>query len=322
MKELAIGIDIGGTNTKLGFVTREGEVVSQSRFSTILHRSFESYFQALNSQIEKLIDSLPQDYEIKGVGIGAPNANYYTGDIENAVNLNWKGRVEIAKMMQERYNIPVTVTNDANAAAVGEKVYGGAKEMTNFMMITLGTGLGSGLVSNGQVIYGQRGTAGEMGHTTVNELGRYCACGKRGCLETYVSATGIKRTVYKMLADFNGESELASISFQDLTAEQITQAALRNDQVALEAFDYTGRILGQKLADAVALLEPEAIFLFGGLSNARHFIFDPTQKYMEENLMPIFKGKVKVLPSGLQEKNAAILGSSALVWQEIALKEA
>jgi glucokinase len=321
MKEVAIGIDIGGTNTKLGFVDRSGTVISETSFSTIIHRSFESYFQALNKQIEKLIDALAQDIEIKGIGIGAPNANYYTGNIENAVNLNWKGRVEIARMMRERYNIPVIVTNDANAAAVGEMVYGEAKDMKNFIMITLGTGLGSGLVANGQVIYGQHGTAGELGHITVNEFGRHCACGKRGCLETYVSATGIKRTVYKMLSDFNGESELASISFEDLTAEMITQAALRKDRVALEAFEYTGKILGMKLADSVAHTEPEAIFLFGGLSNAREFIFEPTQRHLEAFLMPIFRGKVKLLPSGLQEKNAAILGASALVWQEIALNE-
>ncbi|MTI29498.1 ROK family protein, partial [Xanthovirga aplysinae] len=285
MKDVAIGIDIGGTNTKVGFVDEKGNILSEGSFSTSLHKTIESYLNALHTNIEKQIDSMTSDINLAGIGIGAPNAHYYTGTIEDAINLNWKGKIEFVKLLKEYYDVPMALTNDANAAAIGEMVYGGAMNMTDFIMITLGTGLGSGIVTHGELLYGKDGIAGELGHTLVNVFGRHCACGRRGCLETYVSATGIKRTVYKMLADFNGESELSKVHFDELTAEMITEAAKRGDKVALESFEYTGRILGMKLADAVAHTNPEAIFLFGGLSKAEDFIFEPTQRFMEEHML-------------------------------------
>ena len=249
-----------------------------------------------------------------GVGVGAANGNYYKGTIERATNLKWKGIIPLADMFREEFGIPAIITNDANAAAVGEMVYGAAKGMKDFVVITLGTGLGSGFVCNGILLNGKHGIAGEVGHTSVNPAGRFCNCGKRGCLETYVSATGIKRTVYKLLADHLEPSELRGISFDNLTTKMITESAVRGDVVALAAFEYTGRILGMKLAETVVHTDPEAIFLFGGLSLAGDLIFKPTIKHMEANLMPLFRGKVKVLPSGLQNQAAPIIGASSLVW--------
>ncbi|MDN5200428.1 ROK family protein [Fulvivirgaceae bacterium BMA10] len=317
MKEVVLGIDIGGTNTKFGFVDRSGTLLSEHSISTNVHASVESFLDALHENIEKNISALGEVVELIGIGVGAPNGNYYDGTIENAPNLRWKGSVNFVKLLQSYYDIPAVLTNDANAAAIGEMRFGGAQEMKNFIVITLGTGLGSGIVVNGELIYGHDGMAGELGHTLVNVNGRYCACGKRGCLETYVSATGIKRTIYKLLADHNGTSELNGVSFNDLSAELITEAAKNGDKIALEAFEYTGRILGMKLSDAVAHTSPEAIFLFGGLTKAEDFIFEPTKRYMEENLLYVYRNKVKLLPSGLQDKNAAVLGAAALAWQEL-----
>ena len=250
---------------------------------------------------------------MKGIGIGAPNANCHKGTIEHAPNLLWKGVVPFVDLLKKKVNLPTFITNDANAAAIGEMVHGDAKGMKDFIVLTLGTGLGSGIVANGQLVYGFEGFAAELGHVNVNYNGRHCGCGKRGCLETYVSATGIVRTVYKLLADFREPSEMRSISFDKLSAKMITQSALRGDKIAIEAFHYTGRILGIKLSDTVAHTNPEAIFLLGGLANAGKFIFEPTKQYMEENLMPIFKNKVKILPSGLDFQDASIIGASSLV---------
>ncbi|MDH3652124.1 MAG: ROK family protein [Saprospiraceae bacterium] len=316
MKELAIGIDIGGTSTKFGFVDREGNCLIQSSISTSIHQRIDSFLDALHENIEKHIPKLPDGHVIKGIGIGAPNSNYYEGTIENAANLNWKEKIPFIALFKKHYDLPMVITNDANAAAIGEMIYGGAKGMKNFVIVTLGTGLGSGFIVNGELVYGHDGFAGELGHTLVNVFGRHCGCGRRGCLETYVSATGIKRTVYKLLADHNGASELSGISFDDLSADMITDAAKRGDEVAIEAFEYTGRVLGMKLADVVALYSPEAIFLFGGLTKADQHIFEPAHRFMEEHMLEIFKGKVKLLPSGLQDKNAAIMGASAMVWNE------
>lgn len=314
MKELTIGIDIGGTNTKFGIVDKEGTVVYQGSISTTKNDEFKDYFNDLCEALRTAMDSLKGHYKILGIGVGAANGNYYKGTIERATNLKWKGIIPLADMFKEEFDIPTIITNDANAAAVGEMVYGAAKGMKDFVVITLGTGLGSGFVSNGQLLNGKHGIAGELGHTSVNPVGRYCNCGKRGCLETYVSATGIKRTVYKLLADHLEPSELRSISFDNLTTKMITECAIRGDEVALAAFEYTGRILGMKLADTVVHTDPEAIFLFGGLSLAGDLIFRPTIRHMEANLMPVFRGKVKVLPSGLQNQAAPILGASSLVW--------
>jgi glucokinase len=260
------------------------------------------------------MDGVQGEYKMYGIGVGAANGNYYKGTIERATNLPWKGIIPVADMFKDEFDLPAIITNDANAAAVGELVYGAAKGMKDFIVVTLGTGLGSGFVANGQLLNGKHGIAGELGHTSVNPAGRFCNCGKRGCLETYVSATGIKRTVYKLLADHLEPSELRGISFDNLNTKMITECAIRGDVVALAAFEYTGRILGMKLAETVVHTDPEAIFLFGGLSLAGDLIFKPTIRHMEANLMPLFRGKVKVLPSALQNQAAPILGASSLVW--------
>ena len=314
MRELTIGIDIGGTNTKYGIVDRDGNVIYQGSISTAQYEEFKDYFGGLSAALREAIKAVPGAHKLMGVGVGAANGNYYKGTIERATNLKWKGIIPLADMTKAEFDLPAIVTNDANAAAVGEMVYGAAKGMKDFVVITLGTGLGSGFVTNGQLMNGKHGIAGEVGDTSVNPAGRHCNCGKRGCLETYVSATGIKRTVYKLLADHLEPSELRGISFDNLTTKMITEAAVRGDIVALAAFEYTGRILGMKLAETIVHTDPEAIFLFGGLSLAGDLIFKPTIRHMEANLMPLFRGKIKVLPSGLQNQAAPILGASSLVW--------
>jgi glucokinase len=319
MKNVTIGIDIGGTSTKYGLTDRDGNIYFQGELSTQQYDEFNDYVRALACKLREALR--PHQVNLLGIGVGAANGNYYKGTIEHATNLKWKGIIPLADMLNQEFHVPVLVTNDANAAAVGEMVYGAAQNMKDFIVITLGTGLGSGIVCNGQLVNGKHGIAGEIGHTTVNYAGRHCNCGKRGCLETYVSATGIKRTVYKLLADHLEPSELRGVSFEDLDTRMITEAALRGDVVALAAFEYTGRILGTKLAETVVHTDPEAIFLFGGLSLAGDLIFKPTIKHMELNLMPIFRGKVKVLPSGLQNQAAPILGASSLVWNYLEAKE-
>jgi glucokinase len=320
MKEVTAGIDIGGTNTKFGLVDKQGNVVFQSSIPTQGYEEFRDYLNQLSIELKKALTDLGTEYTLKGIGVGAANGNYYKGTIEHATNLKWKGIIPLAEMLREEFDVAALVTNDANAAAVGEMVYGAAKGLKDFIVITLGTGLGSGIVCNGELVNGKHGIAGELGHTTVNYAGRYCNCGKRGCLETYVSATGIKRTVYKLLADHLEPSELRGISFDNLSTKMITESAMRGDIVAQAAFEYTGRILGTKLAESVVHTDPEAIFLFGGLSLAGDLIFKPTIKHMEMNLMPVFRGKVKILPSGLQNQAAPILGASSLVWDYLAKK--
>jgi glucokinase len=321
MKELTVGIDIGGTNTKYGIVDRQGNVLHQGSIATTDYDDFKDFFDGMADALREGIHQVGPDAKVVGIGVGAANGNYYTGTIEKATNLKWKEELPLAKMFQEEFGIPCVLTNDANAAAVGEMVYGNAKGMKDFVVITLGTGLGSGFVCGGVLLNGKHGIAGEVGHTSVNPTGRYCNCGKRGCLETYVSATGIKRTVYKLLADHLEPSELRGISFDNLNTKMITEAAMRGDIVAKAAFEYTGRILGMKLAETVVHTDPEAIFLFGGLSQAGDLIFKPTIKHMEANLMPLFRGKVKVLPSALQNQVAPILGASSLVWDFLDKRE-
>jgi glucokinase len=317
MKEYVIGIDIGGTFTKCGFVDREGNCFAECVTPTDVYDNVDDYLENLISVLKTAEKQLEGPYKIVGVGIGAPNGNYHNGTIENATNLKWKGVIPFAQLVNKHYNVPVKLTNDANAAALGEMVYGGAKGMKDFIMITLGTGLGSGVVVNGDLVYGHDGFAGELGHVNVRENGRKCGCGNFGCLETYVSAPGIKRTVFELLASDSEGSNLANYSFNELDSEMIYNAARENDPVALKAFDVTGKILGQKLADSVAHTSPEAVFLFGGLSKSGDYIFAPTKKYMEESVMGTFKNKVKILPSQLTDKNAAVMGSSALIWKEL-----
>ncbi|MBN2350391.1 MAG: ROK family protein [Bacteroidales bacterium] len=318
MREVVLGIDIGGTYTKFGIVDRDGNCLQESFTSTSKYLGFDAYWENLHSEIEESFLHLKEKVTLKGIGIGAPNGNYYRGTIEFAPNLNWKGVIHVTDTLKNYYkDIPVVLTNDANAAAYGEMIYGGAKNMKDFIVITLGTGLGSGIVVNGELVYGHDGFAGELGHVNVKLRGRECGCGRKGCLETYVSATGIKRTVFRLMGERIVDSELRNISFNDLTSKMISEAALKGDEIALAAFEFTGRILGAKLADTVAHTSPEAIFLFGGLAQAKDLILLPTKKYMEENLLPIFSNKVNIYLSALQETNAAILGASALAWKEL-----
>lgn len=316
MKKLAIGIDIGGTNSVFGAVDAEGNIFGEGCIPTRKYPDVDEYVEELYIAIQQMLSGIEFEYELVGIGIGAPLANYYKGTIENAANLQWKGIVPLVDKLKRFYpNLLILMTNDANAAAIGEMVYGGAKGMKDFIVVTLGTGLGSGFVANGELILGDDSFAGELGHVIVNKTGRMCGCGRKGCLETYVSATGIKRTIFKLLADDTTPNELRDISYNNLTAEMITKAALAGNPIAIEAYEYTGMLLGQALADVVTITSPEAIFLFGGLAKAGKYIFEPTQKYMEMHKLPIFRNKVKILPSGIEGKNAAVLGASALIWQ-------
>jgi len=317
MNEVVVGIDIGGTFTKFGLVDREGIVYGESSIPTDFTDDVNLYARDLHKAVMALFNKVPQQLILKGVGIGAPNGNYYKGTIEFAPNLRWKGIVPLVEIFKNLFHLPVVLTNDANAAAIGEMIFGAAKGMKDFIVITLGTGLGSGIVVNGELVYGHDGFAGELGHTIVKLNGRMCGCGRRGCLETYVSAPGIKRTVFKLLSDTLYKSDLRRYSWDELTPEMISEAANAGDPVATEAFEYTGEILASKLADAVAHTSPEAIFLLGGLANAGDLIFIPTRKFFEEKLLAIYKNKVKILPSGLADKNAAVMGASALIWKEL-----
>ena len=314
--DVTLGIDIGGTNTVFGFVDRNGNCIAESSIPTNSYEAAESLFARLSIEIVNLYKQIDGKYNFIGIGIGAPNANYYKGTVEMPPNLSW-GYVNVLEIIQKYFDVPSAITNDANAAAIGEMKFGAAKGMKDFIVITLGTGLGSGIVCNGELVYGADGFAGEIGHTIYDPNGRQCGCGRKGCLETYSSASGIRRTVYELLCDSNEESELRKISFTDLTAKTISEAALKGDKIALQAFDYTGKVLGIKLADAVAHTSPEAIILFGGLAASGKLIFEPTQKYMEEYMLNIFKNKVKLIPSALTNGNTAVLGASALIWNEI-----
>ena len=314
--EVVLGVDIGGTNTKFGYVDKSGNLLAEGEMLTEAHRPAEEFFERLHTQAENLFVSKKDQLKLVGIGLGAPNGNYYKGTIEQPPNLSWK-YVDVVATLRRWYSIPVALTNDANAAALGEMLFGAAKGMKDFIVITLGTGLGSGIVANGELIYGHDGFAGEIGHTIVDPNGRQCGCGRRGCLETYASASGIRRTVEELLKMPAPPSELREISLEQITSKRIFEAAQRGDKLALEAFELTGRYLGMKLADSVAHTSPEAIILFGGLAAAGDFIFSPTKKYMEEFLLNIFKNKVRLLPSGLPKGNSAILGAAALMWKQL-----
>lgn len=314
---VVLGIDIGGTTTSFGFVDRHGSLICEATLATLADQPAPSLVSRLYDAILRLRAALPPHTGISGIGIGAPNANYHRGTVENPVNLNWGASVNLAELFRQRYDLPVAVTNDANAAAIGELLFGGARGMKHAIVITLGTGLGSGIIVNGELLYGSDGFAGELGHTTVDPGGRHCACGKRGCLETYVSATGICRTVLELLAQRREPSRLRDVSFNDLTSKQIYEAACEGDQIAVAAFDTTARILGMKLADAVAHTGPEAIFLSGGLAAAGDLLLTPTRRYLEEFLFTPYKGKVALLRSELPEGSGAIVGAAALAWHEV-----
>jgi glucokinase len=320
MKQVTLGIDVGGTNTVFGIVDRQGNIVAENGISTQDYNEVETFLEALNHKIKIELEALKGQIELKAIGAAAPNANFYQGTIEFAPNLKWgHSIVRFAELIQKSYAVPVFITNDANAAALGEMIFGAAQNIKDFLYITLGTGVGSGIVANGELVYGHDGFAGEVGHVTVDYNGRQCGCGRKGCLETYASATGIRRTVYELLASSNAPSELRNIAFNQLTAKKIHELALQNDEIALLAFDYTAQILGKALANSVAYTSPKAIFLFGGLANSGDILLKPTKKYMEENVLKVFQNKVEILPSGLKE-NVAILGASALAWKELGIK--
>ncbi|MDX9773753.1 MAG: ROK family protein [Bacteroidales bacterium] len=317
-RKIVVGIDIGGTKTVYGFVDREGNILAGDMIITSHYDEPEDFVAALYEKMMITASSIGREVEILGFGIGAPMGNINKGTIEYPADLPWKGIIPLADIFARHTSLPVIVTNDANAAAVGEMIYGGAKGMKNFVVITLGTGLGSGFVIDGKLVYGHDGFAGEIGHTSIRPgvSNRDCGCGRKGCLETYVSATGLKRTVLKVMADRLDDSELRRYSFEELSSEKIYEAALRGDPIALEAFEHTGAMLGYKLADVVAHTNPEAIFLFGGLALAKELIFEPARAHMEENLLYVYRGKVKLLPSELSTQNAAVLGTSSLIWSE------
>ncbi len=310
---LAVGIDIGGTNTVYGIVDRRGNILEQGSLSTKAHDDISVYIDTLYNHVTPLIEK--SEGEIIGIGIGAPNGNYYNGTIEFAPNLPWKGVIPLAHMVQEQFGLTVQVTNDANAAAVGEMTFGAAKGMKDFIMITLGTGLGSGIVINGQLVYGHDGFAGELGHVIVEKEGRHCGCGRYGCLETYVSATGIVRTMLELLREKKTDSILRALKPDELSSKAIVEAAAEGDQLALKAVNFTARILGETLANYIAFSAPEAIILFGGLARAGELLIEPTKHYMNENVLRIWKDKVQLIRSELNENDAAILGASALVWE-------
>lgn len=312
--KVAIGVDIGGTLTKVGIVDLEGNMYGQHEFSTQDGKSFSQFLDELVASFKTLIEKSEKDVEVVGMGVGAPNANYYRGTIEHPANLKWKGILRVTEELKKRFDKPVYITNDANAAAIGEMVYGEARNMRDFIVITLGTGLGSGIVSNGKLVYGYDSQAAELGHIVIDYNGRWTGLERRGGLEAYVSSTGLKRNVFFLLCDSLKKSVLRDYSFNDLHGETITKAAEEGDPIAIEAYEMTGKYLGQALANFTTYSHPEAFFLLGGLAKAGKWIFEPTKKYMEEYLLPFYKDKVKLLPSGMEGKNAAILGAAALVW--------
>ena len=315
MEALAIGIDIGGTGTKFGIVDRVGNVLFSSEISTRKHSDVNSFIDELYTELSKLIDNVGGIGRIKGIGVGAPNGNYYTGTIEYAPNLPWKGIIPLARMMEDKFKIPVVLTNDANAAAIGEMMYGAAQGMKDFIMITLGTGVGSGIVANGKLVYGHDGFAGELGHTTIIPNGRlHEGTGKRGSLESYASATGVRLTTLEILEKSTEPSSLRTVPPDQIDSKKVYEAAIAGDAVAKEIFESTGTILGAALANFVMFSSPEAIILFGGLTKAGDLILKPTRESMEANLIQIFQNKVKILVSHLKESDAAILGASALAW--------
>ena len=316
-KPYVVGIDIGATTAKIGIVDARGNVLDQTAIRSNDTASCEEFVQNLCNAVKRLVEKNYTMDQVRGIGIGAPNANYYNGTIENAVNLTWGGQqvIPFAQMMTDCIGLPVRLTNDANAAAVGEMTYGAARGMKNFITITLGTGVGSGIVVNGSVLYGHDGFAGELGHVTmVRHNGRLCGCGKTGCLEAYASATGVARTAREKLETTNTPSLLRNIPLEDITSKDVFEAAVQDDTLAKEIFQFTGKMLGEAFADFVVFSSPEAIILFGGLTKAGDLLMNPVMESMNQNLMPMWKNKIKILFSQLKESDAAILGASALAW--------
>ena len=316
-KPYVVGIDIGGTNTVFGIVDARGHVVAADSVKTRKHVDFDDYINDLHEGLSRLIKANEAEDQIQGIGIGAPNGNYYTGEIINPPNLPWGPVIPLAEKMSKAFGgIPVAVTNDANAAAVGEMTYGAARGMKDFIMITLGTGVGSGIVINGQLVYGSDGFAGELGHVIMKRNnGRICGCGRTGCLEAYCSATGVARTAREFLEIRTEPSLLRNIQIEDITSKDVYDAAMAGDKLAKDIFNYTGEILGEAFADMVAFSGPQAIILFGGLAKSGDLLLKPLKETFDKSVMPIFKGKTKILISELKESDAAVLGASALGWE-------
>lgn len=314
---VVLGIDIGGTTTSFAVVDRDGHCLARETLDTRGEEPASCLVSRIHGRFREVFSPFSGTCILTGLGVGAPNANYYTGYVQNPPNLKWGATVDLAGLFRDRFALPVSVTNDANAAAMGEMEFGAARGMRHFLVITLGTGVGSGVVVNGELVYGADGFAGEIGHTVVDPAGRHCACGKRGCLEAYASAPGLCRTAMTLLAERLEESELRRLSGTDMTARAVFDAAQRGDAIAVDAFRETGRILGMKLADAVAVTRPEAIILFGGLAAAGELLFEPTRISLDEHLLTVYRGKVRILPSGLPEGSAAVVGAAALIWRDM-----
>ena len=314
-KPYVVGMDIGGTNTVFGVVDSRGNVLASDSIKTQEYDEIEAYVDAVCKKLIPLLQQFGGAEKFKGVGVGAPNGNYYKGTIEFAPNLPWKGVIPLAAMFEDKLGIPTALTNDANAAAIGEMTYGAARGLRDFIMITLGTGVGSGIVVNGQLVYGHDGFAGELGHVIVERDGRICGCGRKGCLETYCSATGVARTAREFLVARSEPSLLREIPAEEIVSKDVYDAAIKGDKLAQDIFEYTGNILGRALADFIAFSSPEAIILFGGLAKAGDLIMKPIQKAMDENVLKIYAGKTKLLLSQLKDADAAVLGASALGWE-------
>ena len=316
MKPYVLGIDIGGTNTVFGLVDARGVVIASASIKTQKHAKIDDYIDELYHEATRLIEANDAQGKIHGIGIGAPNANYFTGTIEDGVNLPWPTPIPLAQLMSDKFGIPVAITNDANAAAIGEMTYGAARGLKDFIMITLGTGVGSGIVINGQLVYGHDGFAGELGHMIVKRNnGRLCGCGRTGCLEAYCSATGVARTAREFLEIRTEPSQLRNLPIDQITSKDVYDAAMQGDKLAQKIFEYTGTILGEAFADMMVFSSPSAFILFGGLARSGELLLKPLRNAMEKNMLKCFQGKAKVLLSELKEADAAILGASALGWE-------
>lgn len=317
-KKLVIGIDVGGTNTEIGVVNKAGQILCQKNISTNISQNFDEYIALLASEINNCIEKIGTKKDFIGIGIGTPNGNYYKGTIDNAPNLLWKGILPFSEKLSQATGLKAVLTNDANAAAIGEGVYGGAKFMQHYAVITLGTGLGSGIVCDGKVLYGHDGFAGEFGHITINSRSRrLCGCGRHGCLETYASSTGIVVTMKSLLKKSNQKSVLRDLEFDKMTSLDIYMAAEKGDELALKAFDITADVLAISLANLTAVLSPEAIFLSGGLAKSGDILFNPLLKYYNQYILPLFKNKTQILPSKLLNENTGLIGAAALALNEI-----
>ena len=318
-QRITAGVDIGGTNTVFGFINNKGKSIFKGSLTTNPNEGAKKFISRLTKEIKTAYEDYSSKYILVGIGIAAPMANHFSGTIDAPSNINW-GKVNFVEMMKKNFDIPIAITNDANAAALGEYEFGLGKGLRNFIVITLGTGLGSGFIFDGKLLYSEGGLAGEFGHTLVEPDGRHCNCGRVGCLETYASANGIRRTVFELMSKYNDESKLRDVPFSEITGQLINKLAVKADPIALRAFQYTGEILGKALANLAISFVPEAIILFGGLADAGELLLGPTRKHFEKNLLKNYKGKIKILKSSVPNGMSAVLNTSSLMAKEIHLK--